>query len=95
MPQGKGTYGSQVGRPPKKKYYGGGKVGMSSDPFSSKNPEGIAVDQVKEMTEEKNEEAKLQKFGEEHTPPESNAMERSQTFQMGGNVLKYKKGGKV
>ena len=39
MPQGKGTYGSQVGRPPKKgkKYYGGGSV----DPFSLKNPEGV------------------------------------------------------
>ena len=40
MPQGKGTYGSQVGKPPKKgkkKYQSGGNV----DPFSSRNPEGV------------------------------------------------------
>ena len=37
MPRGKGTYGSKVGRPPKKKYYGGGSV----DPFSSKSPESV------------------------------------------------------
>ena len=34
MPQGKGTYGSKVGRP-KKKYDKGGSV----DPFSTRNPE--------------------------------------------------------
>ena len=37
MPQGKGTYGSKVGRPPKKKYQAGGSV----DPFSTRNPAGI------------------------------------------------------
>ena len=51
------------------------------------------------MTEEKNTQENAQKFikqrSEEDTPPETNAMERSKTFQMGGNVLKYKEGGKV
>jgi len=37
MPKGKGTYGSKVGRPPKKKYYGGGNV----DPFSQQSPESV------------------------------------------------------
>ena len=37
MPKGKGTYGSKVGRPPKKKYYGGGNV----DPFSQRSPESV------------------------------------------------------
>ena len=98
MPKGKGTYGSKVGRPPKKKYQVGGEVGMSYDPFSSKNPEGIAVEQVAEMTEDKNAQANTQKFMEERAEertPESNAQERSQTFQVGGNVLEYKEGGKV
>ena len=48
MPQGKGTYGSQVGRP--KKYAGGGSV----DPFSSKNPEGVIADKEMEAIEEQN-----------------------------------------
>ena len=80
---------------PAKKY----KYGGSVDPFSSKNPEGVAAKQVAEMTEEKNTQENAQKFikqrSEEDTPPETNAMERSKTFQMGGNVLKYKEGGKV
>ena len=44
MPQGKGTYGSKVGRPPKKKYNKGGNV----DPFSLRNPEGVPAEQLKE-----------------------------------------------
>tara|TARA_Y100000310_G_scaffold152669_1_gene152138 strand:- start:15 stop:386 length:372 start_codon:yes stop_codon:yes gene_type:complete len=76
MPQGKGTYGSEVGRPPKKlkKYQVGGEV------------EAIL-------------EAAL--MGEDF--PMTNAMERSQTYQLGGPVRpptapsmpQYKKGGKV
>ena len=43
MPQGKGTYGSKVGRPSKKnKYQSGGSV----DPFSLKNPEGVLVQEA-------------------------------------------------
>ena len=140
MPKGKGTYGSQVGRPPKKagkkagkkvgkkagpkdtyerqfgikpqslqdykdwetmrdikKYQGGGEVGMSYDPFSSKNPEGIAVEQASEVAEEKNDQAQLQKFVKEAggAPPTANAQERSKTYQMGGEILDYKEGGKV
>ena len=43
MPQGKGTYGSQVGRP-KEKYDDGGSV----DPFSLRNPEGVPAEELKE-----------------------------------------------
>ena len=100
MPKGKGTYGSQVGRPPKKQkeYQVGGEVGMNYDPFSSKNPEGVAVEQASEVVEEKNEQAQLQKFMKERVEertPESNAQERSKTFQMGGEILDYEEGGKV
>ena len=63
MPQGKGTYGKQVGRPPKKKYYGGGSV----DPFSTKNPEGVPAKQVAEAMEKQNMDI-----------PTTNAMERTQ-----------------
>ena len=43
MPQGKGTYGSKVGRP-KKKYNRGGSV----DPFSTRNPVGVPAEQMAE-----------------------------------------------
>ena len=83
MPQGKGTYGSQVGRPPKKKskYQSGGSV----DPFSSKNPKGIIAQKEMEAIEEQN------------AMPTMNAMDRSQTSPMGGEVGTgmYKDGGKV
>ena len=89
MPQGKGTYGKQVGRPPEK-YYDGGSV----DPFSSKNPEGIIAENEMEAIEAQND------------IPETNAMERSETYQLGGIVKpptspsitpspSYEKGGKV
>ena len=82
MPQGKGTYGSQVGRPPKKKKY---QSGGSIDPFSEKNPEGIAVEKGMEAIEEQN------------AMPTTNAMDRSQVSPMGEEVGTgmYKKGGKV
>ena len=81
MPQGKGTYGKQVGRPPKKdKYEYGGKV----DPFSTKNPEGVPAKQAAEMMEKQN----MANKGISTT----NAMERSQTMP---DTEKYDKGGKV
>ena len=81
MPQGKGTYGKQVGRPPKKdKYEYGGKV----DPFSTKNPEGVPAKQAAEMMEKQN----MANKG----IPTTNAMERSQTSP---DAEKYKDGGKV
>ena len=79
MPQGKGTYGKQVGRPPKKKYYGGGSV----DPFSTKNPEGVPAKQVAEAMEKQNMDI-----------PTTNAMERSQVmpdtekYDKGGRIKK-------
>ena len=33
MPQGKGTYGSKVGRPPKKKYQSGGSLNQAMESF--------------------------------------------------------------
>ena len=82
MPQGKGTYGSQVGRPPKKKKY---QKGGSVDPFSSKNPKGIVVEKALEAIEEQN------------AMPTTNAMDRSQTSPMGNEVGTgmYPMGGKV
>ena len=84
MPQGKGTYGSKVGRPPKKgkkKYQSGGNV----DPFSSRNPEGVLAAMEMEGIEEQN------------AIPTSNAMERNETSPMGEEVGTgmYKDGGEV
>ena len=73
MPQGKGTYGSQVGRP-KKKYYKGGSV----DPFSTKNPEGVPVKQAREALEVVN--------SQSQGIPTTNAQERSQKMAMGGKI---------
>ena len=89
MPQGKGTYGSQVGRPPKKKKY---QAGGSIDPFSSKNPEGIAAEKEMEAIEEMNMQRSIQ-----NAIPTINAQERSQTSPMGNEVGTgvYKEGGKV
>ena len=82
MPQGKGTYGSQVGRPSKKKKYEGGG---SIDPFSARNPEGVIVKKSMEAMEEQND------------IPTSNAQERSQASPMGEEVGTgmYFKGGPV
>ena len=80
MPQGKGTYGSKVGRPPKKKYNKGGNV----DPFSLRNPEGVPIQQAMEMIEDAN----MAREG----IPTSNAMERSQTMP---DDTEYNEGGKV
>ena len=80
MPQGKGTYGSQVGRPSKKKYNKGGSV----DPFSTRNPEGVPAEQLSEAMENQN-------MANEGLPT-SNAQERSQASP---DVTEYKEGGKV
>jgi len=80
MPQGKGTYGSKVGRPPKKKYNKGGNV----DPFSTRNPKGVPAEQLAEMMENQN-------MANEGIPT-SNAQERS---QVSPDVTEYKEGGKV
>ena len=77
MPQGKGTYGSQVGRPSKKKYNKGGSV----DPFSTRNPEGVPAEQAMDMLEDAN----MANKG----IPTSNAQERNKTYQVGGEVLDY------
>ena len=60
MPKGKGTYGSQVGRPSKKNKY---QVGGMIDPFSQKNPEGVLVQEALEA--KRGEEMQRAKRGEE------------------------------
>jgi len=78
MPQGKGTYGSEVGRPSKKKYQVGGEV-----------------TDVAEVI------AEAAQMGQEF--PMSNAMERSENYQLGGQIQpptapsmpQYKEGGPV
>ena len=82
MPQGKGTYGSQVGRPSKKKKYEGGG---SIDPFSTKNPDSVVTKQA------------LEEIKDQSNIPTSDAMERSQSSPMGNEVGTgtYKEGGKV
>jgi len=107
MPQGKGTYGSQVGRP-KKKYNKGGSVdplnpfasrikeagklardsirdkmaSEDSDPFSTRNEEGVPAEQAMDMLEDAN-------MANEGLPT-SNAQERSQASP---DVTEYKEGG--
>ena len=68
MPQGEGTYGSQVGRPSKKNKY---QTGGSVDPFSLKNPEGVLVQEALDTIGEQ---------GEQSEFPTSNAMDRSESF---------------
>ena len=65
MPQGKGTYGSQVGRPPKKKYQAGGITGKDD----------AAVLEAAQMGQELE---SIPLGGVEPDFPTSNAMERSQ-----------------
>jgi len=98
MPQGKGTYGSQVGRPSKKKYQAGGEVEPN---FPIENP---AIEEANKMGQE------LESISLESIEPEfptSDAMFRSENYQLGGEVRPltapsiqpqapaYKKGGKV
>ena len=106
MPKGKGTYGSKVGRPPKKEYQVGGEVGMNADPFSTKNVFGVPAEEAMKEMNKKNVMKGIKKTAQElgpndvqnappGSPPTANAQERSQTFQVGGNVLEYKEGGPV
>jgi len=88
MPQGKGTYGSKVGRPSKKgKYQSGGNV----DPFSTRNPEGVPAQQVAEAMENQNMVKNIEGMVNEGLPT-ANAQERS---QMSPDVTSYNEGGKV
>ena len=94
MPQGKGTYGSKVGRPPKKKKY---QSGGSIDPFSTRNPEGIPAKMDMEAIEEENNSPIPNALEGQNEFPTSNAMDRSEVSPMGAEVGTgvYKKGGKV
>ena len=81
MPQGKGTYGSKVGRPPKKKYQSGGNV----DPFSTRNAAGVPAQQAMEALRDAN-------MANPEGLPTVDAQERSQTSP---DVEQYNEGGKV
>tara|TARA_R100001594_G_scaffold37735_5_gene68270 strand:- start:2516 stop:2779 length:264 start_codon:yes stop_codon:yes gene_type:complete len=83
MPKGKGTYGSQVGRPPKKQKYpdGGMLAGNSHEeggiPIEAEGGEFIIKkDSVNDTTL-----PVLELINELGTFPMSNAMERSQVFR--------------
>ena len=79
MPQGKGTYGSKVGRPSKKKYQAGGITGKDD----------AAVLEAAQMGQELE---SIPLGGVEPDFPTSNAMERS---QVSPDTEQYKEGGKV
>ena len=107
MPKGKGTYGKQVGRPPKKYPTGGMIKGKSHEEggvlleaegneFITQN--GSVNEETLPVLEYINETGEL--------PPISNAMDRVENYQFGGAVQpptapsitptpQYKKGGKV
>ena len=79
MPQGKGTYGSKVGRPPKKYQVGGGPIGMGEE----------AALEAAQMGQE------LGSIPLQRVEPEiaiSNAHERSEVLP---DLTEYNKGGKV
>ena len=89
MPQGKGTYGSKVGRPPKKQYQAGGEV--------------EAIAEAAQMGQELK---SIPLEGVESEFPTTNAPDRMETYQLGGQIQpptapsitptpQYKKGGKV
>ena len=69
------------------KYYGGGKVGMTTDPFSTKNPEGLPHQQMIQAIEKEDERA-----GIEEDIPTTDAQGRS---QVSPDTTEYKEGGKV
>ena len=104
MPKGKGTYGRQVGRPPKTYQTGGmikGKsheeggelIEVEGNEFVTQN--GSVNEETLPVLEYINETGEL--------PPISNAMDRVENYQLGGQVQpptapsmpQYKKGGKV
>jgi hypothetical protein len=106
MPKGIGTYGSKVGRPSKKrKYQVGGEVQPTPGPASPAGGpnfpmENEAIKDANKMGQE------LKEIPLEATEPEfpiSDAMERSENYQLGGmvkpptspSISSYKKGGKV
>ena len=95
MPQGKGTYGSQVGRPLKKqkKYQEGGEVPMENEAIKEANKMG---QELKSIPLE----------GVEADFPIADARDRMETYQLGGQVKspttpsikptpQHEKGGKV
>ena len=91
MPKGKGTYGSKVGRPSKKKkYQAGGQVSGNDE----------AVLEAAQMGQELE---SIPLGGVEPDFPTTNASDRSESYQLGGAVKsptapsmpQYKKGGKV
>jgi len=99
MPQGKGTYGSKVGRPTKKKKYNiGGKLKGNSH-----NDGGIQIEAeggeyiIKKDSVNPKTEPILDYINKNGDIPLLNAKERSKNIYMGGGKVKYsyKDGGKI
>ena len=112
MPKGKGTYGSQVGRPPtkKQKYQKGGLIEGRSHEEGGKiieveGNEIVVNDSINGAAGMHGEELlALNENPEDYAIiPTSDAMFRSENYQLGGRVQpptapsmpQYKKGGKV
>ena len=110
MPKGKGTYGSNVGRPPKKlkKYQTGGMIEGRSHEEGGELIEVQGDEYVTRDTSVNEETLPVLEYINEtgELPPISNAMFRSENYQLGGQVRpptapsiaptpQYKKGGKV
>jgi len=79
MPQGKGTYGSQVGRPPKKKKYA--KGGKSKENFK---PHMMYGDGKSKMANTYEEHISLQKKGWGH----SKKAKKGEKYALGGQIGK-------
>ena len=109
MPRGKGTYGSQVGRPPKKYQNGGlinGKSHEDGGELIEVEGKEVVVNDSVNGAASMHEEGLLglnEKPEDYAIVPISNAMDRSENYQLGGVVQpptapsmpQYKKGGKV
>ena len=111
MPKGKGTYGSKVGRPPKKKYQAGGEVSARQAGVAPmiKKAAISAGDNQPNFPMENPLDMAANKMGQElkdislESIPTSDATLRSENFQLGGvvtspttpSLAKYKEGGKV
>ena len=104
MPQGKGTYGSEVGRPAKKqkKYQVGGEVAGDAEVALEAAQMGQELESI--PLESIEPELPIEGFNQEF--PIADARDRNETYQLGGMVKnptapsitpspQYKKGGKV
>ena len=107
MPKGKGTYGSKVGRPPKTYQTGGMLTGASHEEggvvLEAEGGEFITSVEATEILGADKLDAANENPEDYEIVPTSDAMFRSENYQLGGQVRpptapsipQYKKGGKV